>query len=1062
MATKSLVYVIMGRDQLTPVMRKAGKESEVQGGRIGKSFAVAGKAMAGMGLLGVAALGACVNAARNLNLVPLEQATKNAGIAWAQFKPKVDSADKSMEKLGFTGGETNAALTRLMTVTRSQSMSLKSLSVVADLARYRHISLGEATDAYTRALAGNTRGLRILGISTNDLPKNFAKLTMAQREQIVSSLMSARVHGQAAAYAQTFGGRLAVLRAQTEGVAARIGQALLPILSNLIAFISATVVPWLEKFSAWFKTKGIPLIQGFARALTPFVKGTLSLFVTGISTIVGWVGKLPGPAKLAVVAISGMTIAMHAFNTASRANWVGLIVTGIILLVGACVKYWPQISGFFRNIGKVVASVAIIVLGTLRNITNGVLTFVGTMLHGIATAFGWVPGLGGKLRGASQAFDGFKAGVNKSFDGMINSVKQWQKSLDNSKKTSAQTSAQVIGHLNGQVAAAGRAKGSLDRYSAAIAHNGVSSAQAKSARQQLIDQMNKAGVNAEVTRRDVDRYTSAVRSNGANSDAARAARLRLNADIANARAQAQKTKADTDKLTGAVRAHGSTSDAAKRARAQLIADFMHSGMNAHDATGKVDGLIGKLSKVPPKVETHINVLASAAGKITAAASGMAKQVLNFFSGFAFGGMVPGNGRPTADDRIVRVSSGEYVVQADSVSHYGVGMLNAINAKKYAKGGPIGIDVNKPVTWTDAVTEKFMETYASKAMRQWVSNFQAAFMGGGGSGGQLAQDATKWNGHRYVWGGGANPQTGWDCSSFSSFMLGTHGFPLPGGFRVPSLAHGPSTLNYISGYGTHVPYNQMQPGDLYVNSHHMGIVVGPGKGFAARSTATGTGYQGVPPGAYTIVQPPGLGRYGNVGNVGNVGSVSAWAGQMLRALGMNVIPGAVNALVHWAQMEGGHWNNAATYNPLNTTYREPGSHSINSVGVQAYTSWNQGIAATANTLSSYSGILAALRVGDYAGVGSALLRSPWGTTNWAKGGLVSYDRGGPLKPGYTLAYNGTGRDEWVSNGRGGGDTYNVTVNVQGHALASKQEIGRTVSDAMQHFADHGGKLPSPRR
>jgi TP901 family phage tail tape measure protein len=30
----------------------------------------------------------------------------------------------------------------------------------------------------------------------------------------------------------------------------------------------------------------------------------------------------------------------------------------------------------------------------------------------------------------------------------------------------------------------------------------------------------------------------------------------------------------------------------------------------------------------------------------------------------------------------------------------------------------------------------------------------------------------------------------------------------------------------------------------------------------------------------------------------------------------------------------------------------------------------------------------------------------------------YDHGGPLKPGYTLAYNGTGHDEWVDNGRKG--------------------------------------------
>jgi chemotaxis protein histidine kinase CheA len=128
-----------------------------------------------------------------------------------------------------------------------------------------------------------------------------------------------------------------------------------------------------------------------------------------------------------------------------------------------------------------------------------------------------------------------------------------------------------------------------------------------------------------------------------------------------------------------------------------------------------------------------------------------------------------------------------------------------------------------------------------------------------------------------------------------------------------------------------------------------------------------------------------------GPVGNITGKTQWANAVLKELGDTAKPGAVQALVHWATEEGGNWNNSAKYNPINTTLHEPGSTNPGfGAGVQAYTSWAEGIKATVDTLdlSPYGGIRAALKAGDYAGVGSALLASPWGTTSWSTGGLVT--------------------------------------------------------------------------
>ena len=58
-------------------------------------------------------------------------------------------------------------------------------------------------------------------------------------------------------------------------------------------------------------------------------------------------------------------------------------------------------------------------------------------------------------------------------------------------------------------------------------------------------------------------------------------------------------------------------------------------------------------------------------------------------GFAKGGYISGSGSGTSDSIPARLSNGEYVVKASSVSQYGVGFMNAINNgtfKRFANGG----------------------------------------------------------------------------------------------------------------------------------------------------------------------------------------------------------------------------------------------------------------------------------------------------------------------------------------------------------------------------------------
>lgn len=94
----------------------------------------------------------------------------------------------------------------------------------------------------------------------------------------------------------------------------------------------------------------------------------------------------------------------------------------------------------------------------------------------------------------------------------------------------------------------------------------------------------------------------------------------------------------------------------------------------------------------------------------------------------------------------------------------------------------------------------------------------------------------------------------------------------------------------------------------------------------------------------------------------------FARQLLQELGAPVTNANVQSIVNWYGHEGGNWHNTASYNPLNTTLELPGSSVMaggSSAGVQAYTSWQQGLEATVLTLENgdYNDILQALRSGN---------------------------------------------------------------------------------------------------
>jgi len=262
------------------------------------SFAKLG-AVAKTALLGVAGLAAGVAIAGvemadkfEKSHAKLETALKNGGTSYEEYATQIQAATDAQAKLGFNSAETESALATLTTSLKDPKVALKDLSLAADLAKYKNIDLTTASIAVAKAQEGNLRPLKQLGIdlpvaaggalklqtATDKLhaaqdklqqvmadPKHTVKqltdaqdkLVKAQKKvndvstagkDIMDGLTKA-IGGQAAAAADTFGGKMEVLKSQVENALTTIGLALMPALMTLADYLTKHVVPMVKGFA---------------------------------------------------------------------------------------------------------------------------------------------------------------------------------------------------------------------------------------------------------------------------------------------------------------------------------------------------------------------------------------------------------------------------------------------------------------------------------------------------------------------------------------------------------------------------------------------------------------------------------------------------------------------------------------------------------------------------------------------------------------------------------------------------------------------------------------------
>jgi len=169
-----------------------------------------------------------------------------------KFVDAVNSQIDSLESLGFADSEVRDSFEISTRFTSKAAEAIAIQAGAADLARAKGISLAEATMLIGKAMKGQTKGLKDLGINL----KKGAKLTT------ILAAISAKYGTAAEDFTDTIEGRALVAQIKFNDAMETAGNALLPAVSTVLEELT----PYLEKFSSWV-TENSPEIEAFFKKL---------------------------------------------------------------------------------------------------------------------------------------------------------------------------------------------------------------------------------------------------------------------------------------------------------------------------------------------------------------------------------------------------------------------------------------------------------------------------------------------------------------------------------------------------------------------------------------------------------------------------------------------------------------------------------------------------------------------------------------------------------------------------------------------------------------------------
>jgi hypothetical protein len=220
------------------------------GKKAGLAFAAAGAAAGAYAIkIGIDGVKAAIEdeASQNKLANALENAT---GATKAQIAATEESILKMSLATGTADDKLRPALQRLAISTGDISKAQDLLTVALDVATATGKPLETVANAIGKAYDGNTAALGKLGIGLS--AAELKTMTFTDVQQKLTDLFG----GAAAANAETYQGKIAILKVSFDEAKETIGTGLLPMVTSLIDYINDNVLPAFNAFALGFSGKG--------------------------------------------------------------------------------------------------------------------------------------------------------------------------------------------------------------------------------------------------------------------------------------------------------------------------------------------------------------------------------------------------------------------------------------------------------------------------------------------------------------------------------------------------------------------------------------------------------------------------------------------------------------------------------------------------------------------------------------------------------------------------------------------------------------------------------------
>ena len=232
-------------DADSAVAQNSSKMSEF-GKKAAAAFAIAAAAAAAYAIkLGVDGVKAAIeDEAAQLRLASALRAA--TGATDAQIRATEDYISKTSLATGVADDELRPALQRLALSTKDTGKAQELLALALDVSKGSGKDLETVANALGKAQDGNTASLGKLGLGLSKA--ELATLSFEQLQTKLSDLFG----GAAARNAQTFQGRIEVLKNGFNEAKEAVGTALLPVIEQLIEYVIVYGVPIINKFKDAF------------------------------------------------------------------------------------------------------------------------------------------------------------------------------------------------------------------------------------------------------------------------------------------------------------------------------------------------------------------------------------------------------------------------------------------------------------------------------------------------------------------------------------------------------------------------------------------------------------------------------------------------------------------------------------------------------------------------------------------------------------------------------------------------------------------------------------------